>query len=546
VYAAKDNRLHGIDLTTGEQWAVSPEYEGVAAPAISPCGRFVTFLCEQAGHCNVLLSDIRGRDLPVRLSDNPWYAFNPAFSPDGARLAWQEWDEADMPWDQARLQIALLARPTGQCAAAYAALPLHITTLGRPRVSYGSPQFSPDGQHLAFVSDETGWRSLWVAEADGRQARRADAGPGEVGSADWAPGNIAMRWSDDGGSLFAVRHYQSRDHLIQITWPQLAVREIPTAALSVCAVCTRGDEVAFVGAGPVQPPVLATLHVPSGRETPRATGAVGLLDAASLSQPEVLSWPTVGGADCWGILFRAVGPEADPARGPRPLMVEVHGGPTSEATLNWRPQAQYFATRGWHYLLVNHRGGTGFGRAYQDLLNGQWGVVDIEDARSGAEHLVGLGLADTRRLVITGGSAGGYTTLMALARQPDFWAAGISLFGVGDLYELKRGAHRFEVNYETGLIGPLPETGPLWRQRSPLAHVQNVRAPVLLFHGTDDKVVPHQQSVDFCEAVRRQGGIAELVSYEGEGHGFLKEANRKDVVERMERFLDKYVVCLQR
>jgi len=546
VYAAKDGRLHGISLTTGEQWPISPAYEGVAAPAVSPCGRFVAFLCEQAGQCNVLLADVRGRDLPVRLSDSPWYAFNPAFSPDGTRLAWQEWDEANMPWDEARLQIVRLARPLGECAAAHDALPFQVTTTGRPRVSFASPQFSPDGRHLAYVSDETGWRSLWVAEADGSQPKRVEAGPGEVGDADWVPGLFAMRWSDDGGSLFAIRHHQSRDTLIQVAWPQLTVREIPTTATFVGTLTTRGDEVAFVGGGPTLPATLTTLHVPSGRETPRATGAVGLLDAASLSRPEVLSWPTAGGALCWGILYRAVGPQADPARGPRPLMVDVHGGPTGEATLNWHPQAQYFATRGWHYLLLNHRGGTGFGRAYQDLLNGQWGVVDVEDARSGAEHIIGLGLADARRMVITGGSAGGYTTLMALTQQPDFWAAGVSLYGVGDMYELKQGSHRFEVNYEESLIGPLPETGPLWRQRSPLTHVRNVRAPVLLFHGTEDKAVPYRQSVDFSEAVQRQGGIAELITYEGEGHGFLKEANRKDVIEKMERFLDKYVLCLQR
>jgi dipeptidyl aminopeptidase/acylaminoacyl peptidase len=208
-------------------------------------------------------------------------------------------------------------------------------------------------------------------------------------------------------------------------------------------------------------------------------------------------------------------------------------------------QAQYFATRGWHYLLVNHRGGTGFGRAYQDQLNGQWGVVDVQDARSGAEHLIRQGLADPGRVVITGGSAGGYTTLMALAQQPDFWAAGVSLYGIGDMYELKQGSHRFELNYEQGLIGRLPEAGRLWKERSPLTHVRNVRAPVLLFHGKDDKAVPYQQSVDFAEAARRNGVPVELVLYDDEGHGFNKEATRRDCLERTERFLEKYIVNQQ-
>ena len=275
----------------------------------------------------------------------------------------------------------------------------------------------------------------------------------------------------------------------------------------------------------------------------RASAGVGLLDPASLAPAEVVSWPTTGAVTCWGIFYRAVGPQAE---GPRPLIVHVHGGPTSEAPLAWQPQAQYFATRGWHYLLVNHRGGTGYGRAYQDLLNGQWGVVDVQDARTGAEHLIERGLARADQVVIMGGSAGGYTTLMALTQDPAFWAAGVSLYGIGGLYELKQGSHRFEVNYEQGLIGRLPEAGRLWQERSPLTHVKNVRAPVLLFHGKEDKAVPYQQSVDFAEAARRNGVPAELVLYEDEGHGFAKEANRRDCLERTERFLERYVINLQR
>ena len=223
----------------------------------------------------------------------------------------------------------------------------------------------------------------------------------------------------------------------------------------------------------------------------------------------------------------------------------MHGGPTSEASLNWNAQAQYFATRGWHYLVVNHRGGSGFGRAYQDRLQGNWGVVDLEDARSGAEHVIATRKADKSRVAITGGSAGGYATLWALTQQPDFWTAGIALCPLADLYDAVMGAHRFERHYEEGLIGRLPESGPLWTARSPLTFADRVKAPVLLFHGTDDKAVPHQQSVDFATAIQRRGGIAELVSYEGEGHVFARETSRRDVIERMEVFLEKYVLARQ-
>ena len=543
AYAAKDGRLHGIDLTTGEQWAITPAGEGVAAPAISPCGRFIAYLCEQDGKCNVLLVDVRGRSLPVKLSTDPWYAFNPTFSPDGGRIAWMEWDESNMPWVESRLHVARFAKATHEVAHGSELLPISVTIISKTRVSYASPQFSPDGKSLAFTSDETGWRSLWIADADGRSPARMETGEGEIGGPDWAPGLIKMRWGVDGKILYAVRRHQSRDVLLRVDRSAGEAAEIETRWTWITGLNSCRDHLVFVASDPTTPGTLVTLDLSTGQETRRATNGVGLIAPAWLSQPQVISWDTVGGTRTWGVLHPAVGPEAEKL--PRPLLVSVHGGPTAEQPLQWDAQAQYFATRGWHVLSVNYRGGSGFGRAYQDLLDGRWGVVDVEDARTGAEHLIRSGQADRERLVIMGGSAGGYTTLMALTQHPDFWAAGVSLYGIGNLYEVRQGSHRFEVNYEQLLVGRLPEAGRLWKERSALTHVKNLRAPVLLLHGAEDKAVPHQQSVEFAEAVRSNGGVAELVSYEGEGHGFTKEATRRDVIVRMEKFLDKYVLCRQ-
>lgn len=567
VYAARDGKLHVVDLRNGEQWAVTPAYEGVAAPTVSPCGRFVAFLAEQDRRCNVLLTDLRGRTLPIKISADPWYAFNPTFSPDGSRLAWQEWNEFDMPWDEARLVVGRLAVPTVKCGSSSELLPVMTATIAKSRVSYASPQFSPDGRHLAFTSDESGWRSLWVDDVDGSNPVRVETGEGEIGAADWVPGQIAMRWSRDGRSIFAVRRHEARDSLLRVVWPEAVASEVRTPFPILSLHDERNGQLLIVASGPSRPPVIATVGAKSGQAVERVSSAVGLINAEMLAPAEAVSWKTAGGATCWGVFYSAVGPEAGstahapaeaeagataaseakaaPTPPRRPLLVVVHGGPTSERPLTWDALAQYFATRGYHCLFVNHRGGTGYGRAYQDLLNGQWGVVDVEDARTGAEHLIARGLVDPGRVAITGGSAGGYTTLMALTQSPDFWTAGIALFGVGNLYDLYKGSHRFEVNYEYGLIGPLPAAGKLWKERSPLTHVANVRAPLLLFHGTEDKAVPHQQSVLFSKAVRRNGGVAELVSYEGEGHGFVREVNRRDMIEKMETFLHKYVLCRQ-
>jgi dipeptidyl aminopeptidase/acylaminoacyl peptidase len=381
-----------------------------------------------------------------------------------------------------------------------------------------------------------------VGDCDGKNAGLIDTGQGEIGRPDWVPGLVAARWAQDGSSILAVRRHQGRDTLLSISWPKRSVSEIKTAWTEMEWLQAHGSGVVLVGSNPATPPTLCTLELNGLSPIARAAGSVGIVDSAALAEAEVISWKTPGELPVWGIFYRA----GASGRQNRPLIVFVHGGPTSEKALGWDAQAQYFATRGWHYLAVNYRGSTGYGREYQELLRGQWGVVDVQDACDGASHLVQLGLADSQRLVIAGASAGGYTTLMALTQNPDFWAAGISLFGIGNLYDLKQGSHRFEVNYEEFLIGKLPEKGPLWKERSPLRQAQKVRAPVLLFHGAEDKAVPLQQSVDFAGAVRRAGGIAELATYDGEGHGFQKEATRRDVIEKMERFLDKYVLCLQK
>ncbi len=538
---ASGGQLIALNLHTGDQTTITSKYEGLAAPAFSPCGRFVVFVVETGGHADVLLVDVGGDALPVKLSDSPAFAANPTFSPDGARIAWMEWEAGRMPFDQSALRITTFPRPTFDARAVFELLPVKSYTLSKPDVSFANPGWSPSGSRFAFTSDESGWRSLHIAEADGRADVRVDTGMGEIGLPDWVQGLFAVRWGADDRSVYAVRRYRAGAKLVRVSLPEQRVEAIdsPWTYIGELAVCPgTPDLLAYTAASSTSPLALVTRSGDS--EVIRATTSVGLVDAQGLSVAEVVEWPAVDGTTVYGVLTRA-----RMGDGPRPLLVMIHGGPTSEATNGWNPTAQYFAGKGWHCLAVNHRGGTGSGRTYQDMLNGTWGVVDVEDARSGAEHMVGQGLADPRRVAITGGSAGGYTTLMALVRDPDFWTAGVANYGVGNLYDLRLGSHRFEARYEDVLIGPLPETAERWIERSPLTHVAHCRTPVLLFHGKEDLAVPYQQSVEFAEAVKRRGGIAELVLYEDEGHGFRKEKNRKDQLEKMEAFLDRYVINRQ-
>lgn len=538
VFAA-GGQLWRLDLVTGAQRPLTPKYDGLAAPTLSDCGRYVACVIELDGHADVIVTDTAGEQLPIKVSTAPAFAANPTFSPDGTRLAWMEWAVDQMPWDECKLRIARFAQPTSAASIPAALLPVDVHAVAQPNVAYASPQWSPDGSRLAYTSDESGWRSLFIADADGRNGLQVDTGQGEIGQPDWIQGQFSVRWGSV-GRCYVVRRYRGKACLLCVAADR-AVSELDSPWTKLSDIAVHGgetDTLLYIGATDKHPTALVSRV--NNTEVIRASTLVGLNDRAGLAHSEVVEWAAPDGTPVYGILY-----PAQRGAGPRPLLVWIHGGPTSEVQQGWDAQAQYFAGRGWHYLSVNYRGSSGNGRAYQDLLNEQWGVFDVEDARGGAEHLITNGLADPRRVAIGGGSAGGYTTLMTLVRDPDFWTAGVSLYGIGNLYDLQLGAHRFEARYNEILVGPLPETAERWIDRSALTHVKQTKAPVLLFHGKEDAAVPYQQSVEFAEAVKAQGGIAELVLYDDEGHGFRKERNRKDVIERMERFLEKYVINLQ-
>jgi dipeptidyl aminopeptidase/acylaminoacyl peptidase len=545
VYAAGDGRLHRLDLSTGEQRAITPRFDGVGAPVLSSDGRFALCAVEHEGEGFVVLADTAASELPARLPSCLPFCADPALGDDDARCAWQTWPEDRMPWDHAELRVARFARPLARCRTVHDAFPVSTRTLAREGAHLAFPLWLPGGRALVHTSDETGWRTPWLFDPATGRRRALTRLEAEIGSPNWVQRMMPMALGQGGSRLYATARRDGRSSLVAIELRTGAVRRLASAYTSLGPLGShhagRGgvDLLAYTAASPTCAPVLVTLPVRAlarpGKEQVRMATAVGPCSEDRLRPTEVLEWDTVDGTGIWGILTRASG------HAPRPLVVFVHGGPTSAAELTYDPSAQYFATRGYHYLAVNHRGSTGRGRAFQDRLLGNWGVCDVQDARSAAEHLVRLGLADRDRVAIMGGSAGGYTALMAIAADPDTWAAGVAYYGIGDLYETMLGSHRFEKRYQDALVGRLPEAGPTWMARSPLHLARAVRAPLLLLHGAKDKAVPCRQSIDLEQAIRANHGVAELVTYEDEGHGFRQEKNRRDALERTLAFLDRYV-----
>jgi dipeptidyl aminopeptidase/acylaminoacyl peptidase len=230
------------------------------------------------------------------------------------------------------------------------------------------------------------------------------------------------------------------------------------------------------------------------------------------------------------------------AAGLPPAIVYIHGGPTSQSTVRCSAERAYFTSRGYGWLEVNYRGSTGYGRTYQDALRQRWGLADVEDAIGGARALADRGLADASRLIISGGSAGGYTVLNALVRHPGVFKAGVCRYGVSNLFSLAMETHKFEARYNDQLIGPLPEAAGRYHEWSPIFHAENIRDALIVFQGDEDKVVPPNQSESIVEALKQRGVPHVYRLYPGEGHGFRKSESIADYLQQTEQFLQQHVL----
>jgi dipeptidyl aminopeptidase/acylaminoacyl peptidase len=252
-------------------------------------------------------------------------------------------------------------------------------------------------------------------------------------------------------------------------------------------------------------------------------------------EPKAVKWKS-GSATVNGLLWRAAGTTA------RPLLVLVHGGPTSQALADWSPSVQAFVQRGWSVLQPDYRGSSGHGRAYIQALAGRWGERDVADVAAGIRHAVKEGWADATRIALMGGSAGGMTVLLVAAQHPDLVQGVVARYPVCDLVDLNATTHRFESGYTTRLVGALPDASDTYRDRSPTSRAAEIRVPVLVLHGTDDSSVPIAQSEAFVAALRAAGGVVEHHLYEGEGHGWRRSATIADDFERTDAFLTRWVL----
>jgi dipeptidyl aminopeptidase/acylaminoacyl peptidase len=491
----------------------------------------------------VVVLDTTGELAPRTLVSGPDFVSDSRISPDGARLCWLQWSHPDMPWDGTELCVADLRATDVGPALAHP----HVVA-GRPDTAPGGlgdgesvsgPRWAEDGS-LWFSSDRSDWWNLyrWVPPGPGGTPAEGSVEPmvlmdAEIGVPQWVFGQSRYAFLSGGRTVFAYVR-DGLEHLA-VRLPDGTVTDLDVPYTSFGSVQAEGDRAVFIGASATAEPAVVAVTVdaagaagePEVLRPPRDLG----VGEGWFSEPEPISFPTSGGRTAHALFYPPTNPEVAPPPGEAPpLLVMIHGGPTSAARPMLQLGTQYWTSRGFAVVDVNYGGSVGYGRAYRNQLRGQWGVVDLDDCEAAARWLGEQGRVDPARLCIRGGSAGGYTTLAALAFRATF-AAGASHFGVADLEALATETHKFESRYLDGLIGPYPARRDLYLERSPIHHVEGFDRPLIVLQGLEDEVVPPNQAEMIVDALRAKGVPVAYVTFEGEQHGFRQAPNIRRALE---------------
>jgi len=439
-------------------------------------------------------------------SGNDFY-LSPRLSPDESTLAWVTWNFPNMPWDGTELWKAELDKD--------GAIRRKVKIAGGPEESVIQPEWAPDGS-LYFISDRTGWWNIHRyrdGKIENMHSAKADFGEPHwhLGMSTYAVGSrhLVCTYIHDGLYKLATIDPESKKFT-----------NIRLPFTFITGVRASGETAGFLSSSPSDPTSIVKLDLATGKWVVLQVSTHAPLDASYFSIPREIEFATKRGRTAYGFYYSPKNADYRARRGEKPpLLVKVHGGPTHAALASFDLQIQFFTSRGFAVLDVNYGGSTGYGRKYRERLNGMWGLVDVEDSAAGAKFLCTRGKADRRRLLIRGGSAGGFTTLASLAFTK-LYRAGACYYGISDLEAWGRDTHKFESRYLDKMIGPYPAERELYVKRSPAHSVDNIISPLIIFQGLDDKVVPPSQSELIVKPMQKKKRSVKYVTFEGEGHGF--------------------------
>ena len=452
------------------------------------------------------------------LSEGRDFYATPRIGPDGNILAWLSWGLPHMPWERASLHVTEIESD--------GSLGMTKHVAGGESSAVFQPGWLADGR-LGFIWDKGGWGRMHVLEngdlrpltPEGLELMRPQWVFGMQSWVELDASHVAAAFIEDGETWLGSVDLESGD-----------VSRIETSLRSIDSLAPFNGGIALIGASDVAAPAVMALDENGNEAVLRSAGETGL-DDADISKGEVLQFPS-NGEDVYALYYAPASARFVGLAGEiPPTIILAHGGPTGMADRGLKLKIQYWTNRGFAVCDLDYSGSAGYGRAYRERLDGQWGIRDVADVDALTDFLVDARLADPDRFLISGGSAGGYTVLMSLAVLDKF-AAGGCTYGVSDLSQLQRITHKFEAGYLYGLTGTTEaDCEPVFAERSPLLHADKISCPVVFFQGADDKVVPPEQSRSMAETLRRSGVPVAYMEFEGEGHGFRCAETIVDVLE---------------
>ena len=509
---------------------------------ITPDGRW--YICVRESHtgggsepANELVAVAMDGSWRVEvLVSGPDFVSNPRVSSDGQHLVWIQWDHPDLPWDDTTLWVGDLSSDGRLTGPRRVARPAGVDG-GDSNESFFQPEWRADGV-LHVVTDRDGWWHLYRPDPSTDDLERLTTGNFEVATPQWVFG--LSRYALVGDDVWFARREDGMDHLAVLSVDGTVTEVEPLSAnspaTSISSLAAHGDGVVLVAASWTTEPALVAVTRTS-TEVLREPRDLGLA-SGWLPVPEQIEFPTCSPEGrpegelerAHALVYPPTSPDHEaPAHERPPLVVLVHGGPTGSARTQLQLAVAFWTSRGFTVADVDYRGSTGYGRSYRHRLRGGWGVLDVDDCVAVARYLSSderppTEQVDAERLAIRGGSAGGFTVLAALTFH-DVFSAGASRYGIGDLAALAADTHKFEARYLDRLVGRWPEDEAVYRERSPIHHVDRLATPLLLLQGSEDRVVPPAQAHAMADALREQGVPFELIEFPDEGHGFRKAAN---------------------
>jgi dipeptidyl aminopeptidase/acylaminoacyl peptidase len=474
---------------------------------------------------DIIALDLESGQITSLISGQDFYS-NPRVSPCGTQLSFLTWNHPSMPWDSSYCVVCSLdvnGIPTSQTIVA-----------GGEDESVFQPQWTADNQ-LIFVSDKSNWWNLYLW--NGKSCNTIYPMDAEFATPQWVFGMSSYGFLDNNHLLCSYTQ-QGQWHLATINWREKTLQKIETDCCDIGNMVCSNSQAVWIGATTYK---TSSIYHWQNNSIDVLTKNSQAINSQDISKAVAIEFPTANQQQAYGFFYPPTNSqiESDPNRAP-PVIVICHGGPTGACETGLNLKIQFWTNRGFAVVDVNYRGSTGYGRQFRDSLNYQWGIADVEDVCAAVDYLVEKGWASNNIKIIRGSSAGGFTVLAALTFSNHF-SLGCSLYGIGDLEALAKDTHKFETHYLDGLVGAYPEMQNIYRQRSPIRHIEKLNCPVIIFQGLQDKVVPPNQAEAMVEALKQKNIPVDYVTFADEGHGFRQAGTIKTLYDKELAFYQKFL-----